>query len=140
MKSNIVIYSVLAVYFFVIATLYTVWHMIAYNGEVEWAGSLAVAGSGFLALFYVGYLTLNYRKQGGQLLEDQAEADIDDADPEIGEFSPWSWWPLLLAFGIAVVTLGLCINGYWLAFYGGPIALLGVVGLIFEYYRGNFAR
>lgn len=140
MKSNIVIYSILTGYFFLLAAIYTVWHMAAYNGEVEWAGSLAIAGSGFLAAFYAAWLTLNYKKQGGQLLEDIETADIDDADPEIGEFSPWSWWPLVLGAGIAIVTVGLCINGFWLAFYGAPLTLVGVVGLIYEYYRGNFAR
>ncbi|MDO4241492.1 MAG: cytochrome c oxidase subunit 4 [Microbacteriaceae bacterium] len=140
MKSNIVIYAILAAYFFAIATLYTVWHMAAYHGEIEWAGSLAIFGSGFFALFYVVWLQMSYKKQGGELDEDRELAEIDDADPELGEFSPWSWWPLLLSFGIAVVTLGFCVNGIWMAFYGMPIVLVGVVGLIYEYYRGNFAR
>lgn len=140
MKSNIVIYTLLTTYFFIVAGIYTLLHMAAYNGEIEWAGSLAIAGSGFLAGFYAVWLRMNYKKQGGQLLEDVETADIDDADPEIGEFSPWSWWPLVLSFGIAIVTLGLCINGIWLAFYGAPLTLVGVIGLIYEYYRGNFAR
>lgn len=141
MKSNIVIYGILTGYFALLASIYTFWHMSAYNGAIEWAGTLCILGSGFMTAFYVGYLRLHYKKQGGELHEDRLDADIDDADPELGEFSPWSWWPLVLAFGIAIVTLGLCIGvNYWLAFYGAPLVLVGVVGLIFEYYRGNFAR
>ncbi len=141
MKTNVVIYSILAVYFIIVGALYTFWHMAEYNGDVEWVGTMAIIGGAALGAFFVSWLALNLKKQGGALLEDQEHADIDDADPELGEFSPWSWWPLVLSFGIAVVTLGLCIGtNFWLAFYGLPIVLVSVVGLIYEYYRGHFAR
>lgn len=141
MKSNIVILCFLTAYFVVLAGIYTFWHMSAYNGEIEWAGSLAILGSALLTSFIAFYLNLHYRKQGGQLVEDREEADIDDADPELGEFSPWSWWPFVLAGGIAVVTLGMCIGYiFWLAMFSVPLVLVGVVGFVYEHYRGNFAR
>lgn len=141
MKSNIKILIFLGVYFAVLATVYTVWHMLDYNGEIEWGGSIAIYGSAALALFIAFYLNLHYKKQGGELHEDRLEADIDDADPELGEFSPWSWWPLFLSFAISIVTLGLCIGfNFWLAFFSVPLVLIGVIGFVFEYYRGNFAR
>jgi hypothetical protein len=73
------------------------------------------------------------------LPEDRLDADIDDGDAEQGFFSPWSWWPVFLGAGVALVFLGLAI-GFWIAFIGVPLALLGVVGWVYEYYRGYFSR
>ena len=75
------------------------------------------------------------------LVEDIDDSDIDDGDPELGEFSPWSWWPIVLAFALALFILGLCIGfNFWLTFLSAPIVLVAVVGWVYEYYRGHFAR
>ena len=141
MRSNIVIFIVLMVYFTVVAVAYTAWHMLNYAGEIEWAGSLALIGCGVLFGFIAYYLNLHYKKQGGTLAEDRLDADIDDGDPEIGEFSPWSWWPILLAGAISITLAGLAIGFfYWLAFFGAPFIIVTMVGLCYEYYRGHFAR
>jgi hypothetical protein len=80
------------------------------------------------------------RSQGGILLpEDHPEADLDDADPNIGDFSPWSWWPLVLGFSLAIVFFGLAV-GFWIIFLGIPFVLIAVTGWTYEYYRGNFGR
>ncbi len=140
MKSNIVIFWILTVYLVVLATVYTVWNMLA-HGYPEWAGSTAILLSGGLTGFIASYLMLVQRKQGGVLVEDRDDSDIDDGDPELGEFSPWSWWPIVLAFGAAMVILGLCVGfNFWLSFLSLPIVLVAVVGWVYEYYRGNFAR
>lgn len=140
MKSNVVIFSILTAYFVIVASVYTVWNLIS-NDRIEWAGSLAILLSGGLTGFIAAYLSLVQKKQGGVLVEDQLESDIDDGDPEIGEFSPWSWWPIFLAFSIAMVILGLCVGfNFWLAFLSLPLVVVGVVGWVYEYYRGYFAR
>lgn len=140
MKSNIVIFWIVAVYFVVVGTMYTVWNLIT-HGYVEWAGSVAIYGSGALSAFIAVYLGLVQRKQGGVLIEDLDDSDIDDGDPEIGEFSPWSWWPLVLAFACSLFILGLCLGfGFWMTFLAAPLVLVSIVGWVYEYYRGNFAR
>lgn len=140
MKSNIVIFWIIATYFVVIGIVYTVWNLIAIS-EVEWAGTTAVFLAGALAAFIAGYLTLGQSKEKWDLVEDREFSDIDDGDPELGEFSPWSWWPISLAFSIALVFLGLAIGfQFWLAFFAVPLVLVTVVGWVYEYYRGNFAR
>lgn len=140
MKSNIVIFGVVAAYFLLVAVVYTVWNLIV-HGRLEWAGSVALLLSAGLSGFISVFLALAYRKQGGELVEDLPESDVDDGDPEIGEFSPWSWWPLLLAFAVALFVLGLSIGqGFWLTFLALPLVPIGVVGWIYEYYRGHFAR
>ena len=140
MKSNVVIFSILTAYFVIVGTVYTVWNLLE-NGRLEWAGSLVIILSGGLSGFIAAYLALTRKKQGGEMIEDRLDSDIDDGDPELGEFSPWSWWPIFLAFAIAVVVLGLCIGfSFWLTFLGLPLVLVGVVGWVYEYYRGYFAR
>ncbi|NKF33177.1 cytochrome c oxidase subunit 4, partial [Pseudomonas sp. BGM005] len=66
-------------------------------------------------------------------------SDIDDGDPELGDFSPWSWWPLVLAGSAAVFVVGLAV-GHFLLPIGLAIFVIAIVGWVYEYYRGNFAR
>ena len=140
MKSNVVIFTIIAVYFFVVGTMYTVWNLVT-HGYIEWAGTIAVFLSGGLGAFIAVYLWLVKRKQGGVLVEDMDDADIDDGDPEVGEFSPWSWWPIVLAGALALFILGLCIGfSFWMTFFSVPLILVAMFGWVFEYYRGHFAR
>jgi hypothetical protein len=138
MKTNIVVLWVLAVYFYVLTAVYTVWAIID-TGVVEWIGSIAIGLSGILATFIAFYLQVQLRNQGGVLPEDRLDADIDDGDPELGFYSPWSWWPLMLAAGAAIAMLGFSV-GIWVAFYAIPVVLIALVGWTYEYYRGYFAR
>jgi hypothetical protein len=138
MKTNIAVLWMLTAYFVVLATVYTVWGIID-KGEVEWVGSIAIALSGGLSGFIAFYLQLVKKNQGGELPEDRLDAEIDEGDPEIGHFSPWSWWPLVLAAGIAVVFVGVSV-GFWVSMYALPVVLVALVGWVYEHYRGNFAR
>ena len=138
MKTNIVVFSILAIYFGLLATVYTVWSLIA-DGAMEWTGSLAIALSGVLSLLIAFFLQIQFKNQGGELPEDRLEANIDDGDAELGFFSPWSWWPVTLAAGAAIAFAGLAV-GFWVALYGLPLILIGLVGWSYEYYRGYFAR
>ena len=131
-------FSILAIYFGLLATVYTVWSLIA-DGAMEWAGSLAIALSGVLCLLIAFFLQIQFKNQGGELPEDRLEANIDDGDAELGFFSPWSWWPVTLAAGAAIAFAGLAV-GFWVALYGLPLILIGLVGWSYEYYRGYFAR
>ena len=138
MKTNIVVLWVMALYFFVLTAVYTVWAIID-TGVVEWIGTIAIGLSGILATFIAFYLQVELRNQGGVLPEDRLDADIDDGDPELGFYSPWSWWPMMLAAGAAIAMLGMSV-GIWVAFYAIPVVLIALVGWTFEYYRGYFAR
>lgn len=150
MRANANLFWILAVFFALAAVAYTIWSVVNFNATpeelrlvpepgVEWVGTVTISLSAVLSVFLAFYITITKRAQGGDLPEDTLTADIDDGDPEVGHFSPWSWWPLVLAFGLALMFLGLAA-GVWIAFIGGPIVLIGVIGWQFEYYRGNFAR
>jgi hypothetical protein len=138
MKTNIGVLWVMAVYFFLLTAVYTVWAIID-TGVVEWIGTIAIGLSGILAMFIAFYLQVQLRNQGGVLPEDRLDADIDDGDPELGFYSPWSWWPFMLAAGAAIAMLGFSV-GIWVAFYAIPVVLIALVGWSYEYYRGYFAR
>ena len=138
MKTNIAVLWVLTAYFVALGIAYTSWAVLA-TSEVEWVGSFAIFLSGAFSAFIAFYLQVTKKNLGGVLPEDRLDAEIDDGDPEIGFFSPWSWWPVFLAGGIALATLGLAV-GVWFSLYAIPLVLVGLVGWTYEYYRGYFGR
>ena len=138
MKTNIAVLYILAAYFAVLTTVYTVWAHIEW-GHTEWVGSITIALSGVLSVFIAFYLQVQNKNQGGLLPEDRLDAEIDDGDPELGHYSPWSWWPVSLAAGAALAMVGMSV-GVWVAFYALPLVLIGLVGWSYEYYRGYFGR
>lgn len=138
MKTNIAVLWVLAVYFFILTVVYVAWSLIDTN-RLEWVGTIAIGLSGVLVVFIAFFLQIQLKNQGGVLPEDRLEADIDDGDPEIGFYSPWSWWPLMIAAGAGIVFLGLSV-GFWVSMYAIPIVLISLIGWSYEYYRGYFAR
>jgi hypothetical protein len=138
MKTNIAVLWVLAFYFMILTAVYTVWAIID-TGVIEWIGSIAIGLSAVLSIFIAFYLQVQHKNQGGELPEDRLDADIDDGDPEIGFYSPWSWWPVMLAGGAGIAMLGMSV-GIWVALYGIPLVLVSLIGWTYEYYRGYFAR
>jgi hypothetical protein len=138
MRTNINVMWVLTAYFVILTIIYTVWAVIDTN-EVEWVGTIAIGLSAGLSGFIGYYLQLVKKNQGGELPEDRLDAEIDDGDPELGHFSPWSWWPVTMAFGLGIVFLGISV-GFWVAMYAVPLVLVALVGWVYEHYRGNFAR
>lgn len=144
MRSNVVLWTILAVFFALLTVTYTWWNIGArtesawYNG-VEWVGSVGFLFVTIMAAFIGWYLDRVYKAQGGELPEDRLTADIDDGDPELGHFSPWSWWPIVLASAAGVAIVGLAL-GSWLVPVGFAIFLVAIVGWVYEYYRGYFAH
>ena len=138
MKSNVVIFGILTAYFVIVGGAYIAWNLIT-HGYLEWVGAVVILLSGGLTAFIAVYLWLVQKKQGGVLVEDIDDSDIDDGDPELGEFSPWSWWPIVLAASAAVFLIGLAV-GHFLLPIGLAIFVVAIVGWVYEYYRGYFAR
>jgi hypothetical protein len=153
MGVNAKLFWILAVFFALLSGVYTVWTLL-YGSQnlaqdpgaggktdvvIEFTGTigllLAAVASALIA-FYVGYV---HRTQSGELPEDRIDANIDDGDAEQGFFSPWSWWPIMLAASLALVFVGVAV-GFWIAFAGAGLLAISVVGWVFEYYRGNFAH
>jgi hypothetical protein len=101
-------------------------------------GTTALALTGGMA-FLISFYALYTSKRVYPRPEDRLDAEIDEADPEYGFYSPHSWWPLAVAVATVIVVLGL-IFAVWLIVLGVAALVLGMVGLLFEYYRGEFAH
>jgi len=143
-KTNVNLWWILTGFFLLMAVVYTVWSIIEHPGldwyhAVEWVGTVALLFVAFMSAMIAFYVNRVHRAQGGELPEDVLTADIDDGDPELGEFSPWSWWPLVLAFSAALGILGLAV-GQFLFPIGLGVFVIAIVGWVYEYYRGYFAR
>ena len=138
MKTNVTLFWILLGFFALLTAIYTFWAVLD-TGRVEWVGTVAMGLCGILAAFIAFYLQLVNKSIGSLLPEDRLDADIDDGDAELGHFSPWSWWPIFLGGSVALAFAGLAA-GIWMVFYAVPLALLGIVGWVYEYYRGNFGR
>ena len=140
MRSNIILWWLLLGFFALMAVVYTVWNLLdPFHGYVEWVGTVALVFGALMCAMVAWYLRKTHRAQGGELPEDVLTADIDDGDPELGEFSPWSWWPLVLAGSAAIFLVGLAV-GHFLLPVGLALFVVAIVGWVYEYYRGNFAR
>ncbi|KZE90703.1 cytochrome c oxidase subunit 4 [Microbacterium sp. TNHR37B] len=144
MKTNVNLWWILGVFFLLITVLYTGWNIIEHSqlpwyNAIEWVGSTALLFSVFMSAMIAFYVGRVHKAQGGELPEDVLTSDIDDGDPELGEFSPWSWWPLVLAFSAALAIVGLAVGTFLLPI-GVAVFVVAIVGWVYEYYRGYFAR
>jgi hypothetical protein len=140
------LFLILAIFSFAACVTYILWGIWdptfgneSLGDRVEWVGVVALALVGALCSLITFYLFRLQRAQGGALPEDRNDALIDDGEAEQGFFSPWSWWPVSLGASIALMFLGLAI-GNWICFIAVPLAGVSVIGLIYEYQRGNFGH
>jgi hypothetical protein len=143
-KTHVHLWWILTAFFLVVAVIYTIWSSLAHPGvpfvqATEWVGSIALLFTALMAALIAFYMGRVRNAQRGELPEDILTADIDDGDPELGEFSPWSWWPIVLAFSASLAILGLAV-GTWLMPIGIAVFIIAIVGWVYEYYRGHFAR
>ncbi|MFT4135291.1 cytochrome c oxidase subunit 4 [Microbacterium sp.] len=143
MRSNVGLWWLLCSFCLLMGIVYTGWNIAAHVGDpvrrVEWVGTVALFFTAAMAALIGFYLNRVHKAQGGELPEDVLTADIDDGDPEQGHFSPWSWWPITLAFSAALAIIGLAV-GTWMLPIGVGVFVVAIVGWVYEYYRGYFAR
>jgi hypothetical protein len=140
MRANAILFWILSIFFVLSSLVYTLWNLLdEFHRNVEWVGTVGMLLAAILSAFIAFYVGRSHASQGGELPEDRLDANIDDGDPELGHFSPWSWWPFSLAVGAGLVILGLAV-GFWICFIGVAFALVCLVGWVYEYYRGHFAR
>jgi len=116
---------------------YGLW-TIAAQGQLEWTGTVALGLCFVFGALLAFYLTVS-RSRPHDLPEDDPDARIEDADAEVGQFSPWSWWPFTVASACFIVFLGFAI-GIWMVMIGASLLAVSLVGWVYEYYRGFYAR
>lgn len=138
MRANANLFWIIAIFFFLSDAIYTIFGVM-YYGHPEWVGTVAIGLTGVFGLFIAFYLGRTIAAQGGTLPEDRPDANIEDGDAEQGHFSPWSWWPILLAGAASICFLGVAV-GFWIAPIGMALGAVSLVGWVYEYYRGNFGH
>lgn len=101
---------------------------------------------GLPAILLVGGMTLmiglylwTWEKKHPQLPMDDVDGEIEDEYYEYGFYTPWSWWPIVLAAGGAICFLAVAA-GWWIFPFGGAIVLVGLIGLVYEHDRGIHAH
>ena len=104
----------------------------------EWVGILGILLVGGLVGMIGAYLGFT-GKRVGMRPEDRLDAEIHEGAGEQGHFSPWSWWPLVLGLACAAGFLGLAV-GFWIVYIAAGLALIALVGWVYEYSRGDHAH
>ncbi|MFZ4511898.1 MAG: cytochrome c oxidase subunit 4 [Candidatus Nanopelagicales bacterium] len=131
MKIGGLAFALGAVFFLLVGGIY----YFVSGDEIGTTALVMTGGLAFLVAFYVLYTD----KRLDGLPEDRANAEVDEADPEYGFYSPHSWWPLPVGFAAMLIALGFTFTA-WLAVLGVSVLMIAVIGWLFEYYRGAFAR
>ena len=104
----------------------------------EWVGFLALLMLVGLSAM-VGWYLLFTAKRIGPRPVDRVDGEIHENAGDIGMFSPWSWWPLVLAGSAAIAFLGIAV-GWWVFYIGAGLSVVGLVGWVYEYSRGDHAH
>ena len=131
MRMEGVIFTILTVFFIIVTPIY--WYLS--HDPTGTTALVLTFGLSALVSFYLLYTSRKVYPRP----EDRLEGEIEEMAGEYGFFSPHSWWPLACASSAAVVVLGL-VFAWWLFIIGVALGAMAVVGLIFEYYRGEFAH
>jgi hypothetical protein len=132
MRTEAKTFLYLVPWFVVVALVYALWSGWEPVGSL---GILLVAG---LSLMIGAYFVVLARRIDPRP-EDNPEGNIEEGAGDQGVYSPWSWWPLLIAAAAALVFLGLAI-GWWMVYVGTAFGMLALVGWVFEFSRGQHAH
>ncbi|MDN6151774.1 MAG: cytochrome c oxidase subunit 4 [Yaniella sp.] len=130
MKISVKLFTILGIFFVVVALAYTVW-----TRGTEWVGIpglFALAAMQFMIAYYLRLVDKEY-KTG---VDDQDDGEIKEYAGVYTRFAPWSWWPLGLGAAVAVVFLGVAID-WWIFIIGIFLGMFFVTGWVFEFSKGE---
>ncbi len=120
------IFEILTVFCFVCAIVYGVL-------SAEEVGIVALTLTGGLTLIVGTYFRFVARRLE-ERPEDNPEAEVSDGAGEVGFFSPGSYWPIGVAFAVAMTGFSLAFMYYWAVTISAVILLISIGGLVFEYH------
>ncbi|MFP5346015.1 MAG: cytochrome c oxidase subunit 4 [Actinomycetes bacterium] len=114
---------------------------LIYGWLTDWqehVGYLALILTAGLCGLIAAYLWMTSRRID-ERPEDDPQGEVEENAGELGFFSPYSWWPLPLAIGGALIFLAVAV-GWWILVLGIPLSAVSLVGWVYEYYRGAHAH
>ncbi|GAA1739518.1 cytochrome c oxidase subunit 4 [Isoptericola hypogeus] len=133
MKIEIKLFLFLAPFFVVVGVLYGL-----FTDFEEPVGYLGIPLVGALMAMVGAYLALTARRIDPRP-EDDEDGEIEQGAGDQGVYAPWSWWPLAIASAAAIAFLGLAV-GWWVLYVGFVLGVIGLVGWVFEFSRGQHAH
>ena len=131
MKAETWVFVALAVFVGAITPIY--WIM-----SNDPTGTAALILTFFLVLMISLYLGLIARRIDPRP-EDKKSGEIAEGAGELGFFPPQSKWPLFVAIAFTFFILG-PVFGWWLMILGVAFGAVTLMGLVFEFYRGDHAH
>ncbi len=132
LRVEIYLFAGLIVFFAFLAVVYAV------VADLEPVGTTAFTLLAGLSAIIAGYLWILSNRIPARP-SDREDGEIAEAAGEYGTFSPHSWWPLVLGIATALAFLGPAI-GWWLTGLGVVVGVIGLVGHLFEFSRGQHAH
>lgn len=133
MKLEANVFLLPGVFFLVVGIVYGV--LTDFQELVGFPAFLLSAGLAFMVGIYFRMLT----KRHGIRAEDREDAAISDEPGDQGLYAPWSWWPLVVAFGAALGFVAMAV-GWWIMVPATIVGIVGLVGWVFEYSTGRFSH
>ncbi len=139
MKVETWIFGITTIFFVIVTPGYWFATSAYFDGSGDWTGTTALAMTMLLALMITLYLGFHARKMDARP-EDRTDAEIADGAGELGFFPPYSWWPLWCALTLATAVFGIAMAAWWLFIIAAGLGFVALSGLVFEYYRGEYAH
>jgi hypothetical protein len=135
MKSEMRVFAVVGGFLIVVAAVYA-WLTAVMTGGVERVGTTALVLSFLLCAMIGGSWWLISRRIEPRP-EDREEAEPSDGAGDVGFFSPYSYWPILVGVGTATAAFGIAVWQFWIVGVGLVAVVFSAAGLLFEYYTGT---
>ena len=132
MRTEAAIFNVVAAFLYFITGLYAFW--TSRGARIEWTGTIALLLSATLCLMCGAYFMFVARRISPR--PEDRDADPSEGAGTVGFFAPRSYWPPGVALAATVAAGGVAFGQPWLGLVGLAGVLIGVAGLLFEFYTG----
>jgi hypothetical protein len=114
---------------------------VIYGFIIHWSepvGFLGMPALGALVAMLGAYFTVTINKVDA-VPEDDKNGEIADGAGDQGTYAPWSWWPLVLGIAAAFAFTALAV-GWWVMYFAFIVGIIGLIGWVFEFSRGQHAH
>ncbi|WP_040362013.1 cytochrome c oxidase subunit 4 [Corynebacterium amycolatum] len=102
------------------------------QGRLEWAGATGLILAALMTLMLGGYFHFTERRSD-ITPSDFEEAEIADGAGTLGFFSASSIWPFVMTMGILLMGYGIAFMAYWLIVLGAVILIVAGTKLNTQY-------
>ncbi|AKT52062.1 cytochrome c oxidase subunit 4 [Arsenicicoccus sp. oral taxon 190] len=133
MRTAVKLFAIVGFFFLPVATVYGF-----VTGWSEPVGVVALYLLVPMMWMTAFYLQATLKRLPGVGPEDNPRGEIADAEGDYGFFAPKSWWPIMLAGAGALLFMGLAV-GWWMFFISAALAVIGLIGWVFEFFHGEHA-